>query len=78
MGFGNCLASPMKTATNSTNYQESRIVWLASREIILRENSWLYLQTLNCSEPAKQLRDLNCLHLTALSLQIPQGRSASR
>ena len=31
-----CSASPKKTATNSTNYHEGRIVWLASREIILR------------------------------------------
>jgi len=31
-----CLAIPKKTATNSTNYHESRIVWLATREIILR------------------------------------------
>jgi len=35
----NCLASPKKTGTNSTNYHESRVVWPASREIILRGNS---------------------------------------
>jgi len=37
--FRNCLSSLKKTATNSANDHESRIAWLASGEIILRENS---------------------------------------
>jgi len=56
------LASPKKTATNSTNYHESRVVWLESRETILRENSWLYVQTLDFSERAKQLPELLTAH----------------